>query len=690
MATALKPTLPIAGYAQQIVAAISDNSVTIIQAETGAGKSTQVPQFLLELGFRVIVTQPRRLAARTLAKRVADERDEKLGGVIGFRTAHEREDSKDTRCLFVTDGLQLVRELVGSNQRDVLIIDEVHEWNLNIEVLLAWAKLEIERGAKFKLVVMSATLETDKISAYFSGAPVISVPGRCFPVKEQPPKYDIESSVLDLLQSGSRRILVFQPGKSEIAQTLDALEETAGRRLVLLPLHGELSPDEQQNCFRDYPVQVVIVATNVAQTSVTIPGVDAVVDSGLERRVELMDGVEGLYVKPISLADREQRKGRAGRTGPGIYIDHCKEFDRPAFPVAEIHRVRLDQTVLRLAEAGIDAEALEFFHQPDRAAIHAAKESLHALGCMDKSGAVTAKGRKISRFPCSVQIGCMLYEADKRGVVNDVLTIAALMEVGGILDRQNTLWSRHTGEERESDALAQLRVFEAARLAVREEREKDRDERIRDTELLRKMGIHAKNYFRAREMRALLYERLEGRVQRFSSTEEREDILKSVCAGQVEHLYQQAYSEHYQNGEHLPRRIGRESVVKWPAPQWIVGKPFDLQLKDRYTGGPGVTLYLITWVTKVDPDWLVEIAPHLVREEGRHSPSYNPELDVVQSVRRIMFRDQVIGEQVLDDPNHPQAAEVFASWLAEQMYPTEVRYVDTSYPSWATRRELRW
>ena len=328
-------TLPIAAFRNEIVDAIQINPVTILTAETGAGKSTQVAQYLLEEGCNLVTTQPRRLAARTVAERVADEYDTPLGEIVGFRTAYERKDSDATRCLFVTDGLALVRELMGRGPQ-VLVIDEVHEWNLNIEVLVAWAKHQMKRGVDFKVVLMSATLEAQRLSDYFDGAPVIDVPGRTFPVEELAPSGSkLEDDVVKLLRQG-RNVLVFQPGKREIEETVSYLQGLSDLNAEILPLHGGLTPDEQKKCFRSYGRPKCIVATNVAQTSITIPDIDGVVDSGLERRQELRDGVEGLYLGAISWADREQRKGRAGRTKSGVYIDWCPidEAERLEFPEA--------------------------------------------------------------------------------------------------------------------------------------------------------------------------------------------------------------------------------------------------------------------------------------------------------------------------------------------------------------------
>jgi len=680
-------TLPIFKFREEILTAIRDNSVVVITAETGAGKSTQVPQYLLEAGYNLVVTQPRRLAARNVAQRVADERREELGGVVGFRTALERKDSKETSCLFCTDGLALVRELMGAGTHGVLVLDEVHEWNMNLEVLVAWAKLQIAHSANFKVVLMSATLESEKLANYFGGAPVISVPGRLFPVTEigptrmtketlvgafvdnrivstilsLPQQGGLEADVAHLLKRG-HNVLVFQPGKAEIARTIRDLEAIPDLNAEIMPLHGELTTEEQQKVFKHFGRPKCVVSTNVAQTSVTIDDIDAVVDSGVERRKELVDGVEGLYLKSVSLADSEQRKGRAGRTRPGIYIDHCGASERLDFPKAEILRVRLDQTVLRLAEAGFDAEELEFFHQPDKAEIHEAKRALKALGCMNETGRVTTIGHRVAKMPISVKFARMVIEAEKLGVVDDVIDVAAILEQGVITARKikqvegkstydvdaTPIWkARFCPKETESDIMAQLAVYRGAENMSNDERWKN--------------GVFVKAYHKAKEKRRHLAEALKGKVQEFKSSGKREDIIRAVVSGMVDHLYCGDWGQ-YRNGD-VNRQLDRNTSVR-DTPTWIVGFPLDIEVPGRY--GTRV-LNIIRMATKVDPMWLAEVAPQLVRKEVGFNPTYDPINDRVVSTARVFFGDQRVGEEIVDSSTSEYGSRAFAYWLAHQM-----------------------
>ncbi len=519
---------------------------------------------------------------------------------------------------------------------------------------MAWAKGQIEAGADFKVVIMSATLESEKLSDFYGNAPVIEVPGRLFPVEERPTGYKIQDDAAKLLKEG-RNVLIFQPGKVEIADTVSYLESLEDLSAEILPLHGELSPEDQAKCFKHYGRPKCVVSTNVAQTSVTIDDIDAVVDSGTERRVELVNGVEGLYLKPISYADAKQRKGRAGRTKNGIYIDHCGSSSRLDFPKAEILRVRLDQTVLRLAESGIDAEEMEFFHQPDKAEIHEAKRALKALGCLDDDGQVTKIGHRVAKLPISVQFGRMIIEAEKLGVVDDVVDVAALLEQGDITIRKTKegvlgkrVWApKICPNETESDVLAQLAVYRAAHNMSKAEMVEN--------------GVFVKAFFQAKEKRRHLANSLRGKIRNFESSGRREDILRSICAGMVDHLFRYNCGD-YINGDNQCRQLSEGSIVS--SAEWLVGIPFDLEIKARRGR---MTLHLITMATKVDPEWLVEVAPQLVKVEKGLSPYFDSEQDSCFSTTKVHFNGQVVKQEKEASPEHDQATVIFADWLAGQM-----------------------
>ena len=468
--------LPVRDYFQQIVDAVDTHQVTIVTAETGAGKSTQIPQYLAEHGYnRVVVTQPRILAARNLAQRVREEwalrNSEDSSEIIGYRTAHERDDSGDTQILYCTDGLQLVREITGMGitEKQVLVLDEVHEWNENMEVLVAWAKKRCEEDPRFKVVVMSATIETESLATYFGTDAIIDIPGRYFEVTKRRGR-DLLEELFAQIENRGKNILTFLPGKSEIQNVTDAIEKKATAAGVpIIPLHSQLEAEEQQKAFANYPNGKIILATNIAQTSVTIDDIDMVIDSGLERQSEVRSGVEGLFIAQISQADSLQRAGRAGRTRPGEYVlaqydtMPCLDFkDRPPYAIPEIMRKHIDRLTLRLANVGIDIETLDFYHDPSKRAIQRAKKTLIALGALTAAGEVTDVGRQMEQFPVESNYGRMLVEAKKysKEVQAKLAAIIAIQEVGGIVKggTRNTGWRKYTHQFK-SDLLAQYDVY---------------------------------------------------------------------------------------------------------------------------------------------------------------------------------------------------------------------------------------
>ncbi len=640
-------TLPIVAIRETFVESLHRNRVTIIEAETGAGKSTYLPQYALEAGFNCVVTQPRRIAVRSVAARIAELWGEELGLTIGFRTGENRLDSHQTRCLLCTDGLALIRELMGQNDYfDTLFIDEVHEWNLNIEVLVAWVKYALARGEQFKVVIQSATLEGNKLSKFFGNAPAIKVEGRLFPITEQPKGKSIAADIVRLVRE-SRDILVFLPGKGDIGRMTKEL----GRYNLdaeILPLHGGLQVSEQDLCFASYGRPKVILATNIAQTSITVEGIDAVIDSGLEKRILIVDGVEGLYKCVISKADSEQRKGRAGRTRPGIYINHCPKGSQTDFPIPEIQRCNLEMAYLRLKLVGVAMEKFEFFHDPGKEAILRSKNNLYALGCLTKDGEVTEIGEKVSFLPLSPSIGRMVVEGERLGVLDDIITIAAIIEAGGIVSNRNDLWRVFVTHERDSDLLAQLELF---KLAINSS---ESDYGLPGLDF-KKFGLACDI---SEKIRSKAFD-----SEEITSTRCRESILKSICAGMVNNLYR--FNGSAISNELSERELSKESVVDCDnETSWLVGIPFDVETD----GKKGSRIRkLLNLVTKIDSRWLLEIAPELAANVARSKPRYDLERDCVISTRKIFFNKVAVEKEDFDDSESSQAPNIFAGWIASQI-----------------------
>lgn len=668
--------LPIDKRKDDICQTIEHNRVTIIVAEPGAGKSTRVPQWLAQQDKKVVVTEPRIIAAKSLAKFVAEEMGETLGERVGYRTALYHEDSPNTQLLYCTDGLEVVRQLMDHDKdKDVLVIDEIHEWNLNMEVLLAWVKHRMKDNPQQKIVIMSATVEAQKIADFLGGAAIIEVEGRTFPVQEQKPGRSLEDDIARFVKKG-KNVLAFQPGKKEIERTIEILQRM-DIKAELIPLHGDLTLEAQDLAFKKYDKPKVVVATNIAQTSITIEDINAVVDSGLERQIRVVDGVEGLYLSPISLADMIQRLGRAGRTQDGEGVDGCPvpRKERPAYGVPEMERVRVDQAILRLLDIGIDIEQIEFLHQPAKETIAAGKKTLRMLGCIagdEKHPHITELGRQIAQLSCSSPIcGRMILEARARGVLDPVITAAAIIESNGIVDPSQDMWLALCGNEQESDLLAQVEIFNQ----VVEQLEDPEFDQTALLEFCADFGLRPSAIVRAIEQRKMIIKNLKMEDQEIPSSGDREQILKSFAAGFAEHIYQsdQNFGGDFRDGADV-RSLSTHSVIRpdylsTKEAAWVAAVPFDLQVGD--VDDP-LILNLLNYTTCVNSEWLPEIAPQLTKIKRGEEPTYSLKNDQVYSTDQVFFKGTLLKKDFHPDPTHPKAAEAFASWLAETMLGREL------------------
>ena len=664
--------LPVREYYQQILDAVDTHQVTIVTAETGAGKSTQIPQYLAEHGYnRVIVTQPRILAARNLSHRVREEwalrNNEDSTEIIGYRTAHERDDSGNTKILYCTDGLQLVREITGSgiSERQVLILDEVHEWNENMEVLVAWAKKRCQEEPRFKIVIMSATIETDSLATFFGTDAVIDIPGRHFEVKQRRGT-DIIAELSAQLDHRGKNILTFLPGKAEIQDVIEVLEKKAKVAGVpLIPLHSQLEPEEQQKAFASYPYGKIILSTNIAQTSVTIDDIDMVLDSGLERQSEVRNGVEGLFIAQISQADSRQRAGRAGRTKPGEYVlaqyekMPCAPIDkRPEYAIPEIMRKHIDRLTLRLANVGIDIEELEFYHDPSKGAIRRAKKTLVALGALTTTGEITDLGRAMERFPVESNYARMLVEADEFSPAIQVklAAIIGIQEVGGIVKGgpMFTGWRSYTHQTK-SDLLAQYDVYRALPTIA----EIDFEEK----------GIISRNVEKAGEVIQRLQQDLGFNDAELTAIEPDEELslLQCITAGEVDQIWasidDRGTVEHIFSGQQ--RELSSSTVVRNPT--LITGMPFDLQVPLR--SGGLETLHLVTDVTVVNTEVLLKVAPRFF-ESKKSVTVYDPRLGCLVDKQQVRFGKRTLegaGIPRLEDSheNRQLFAKEFSAWAFE-------------------------
>lgn len=518
--------LPIFKKKDEILRAVRLSQVTVIEAPTGSGKSTMVPKFLHDAGMNVTILGPRRLPASELATFGAEMRDEELGQTIGYRHALSSAASKDTKILYSTEGYQLVREMHEPTPADhVVIFDEFHEHTANAEILLGIFKKRMVQGLEIpKLVIMSATLDSQKVSDYFGSVPVVKVEGRRFPVTQQAQGASIAEDAVEFAKKGMNPLGFFY-GKKEIEERLEEIR-TIGTDAKLLPLHSQLPYEQQKLALLAHPEGKIVLATNTAQTSLTIPDSRAVLLSGLVRRLIVdTEGVQSLIIDEISQDEFWQQVGRVGRTAPGVFVSYAKpvhELKRHA--PAEIQNMLLSTLVLRLAAGGEDLRELNrhLYHQVKEKNLVQAYTTLHRLGLCGPEGHVTNLGRRVSQLPVGARIGKMVIKAMDYGeqhgvdILSHAIDIAAVFESEGILAGKGRNWRRLAPGEHSSDLLVQMRVFQRALHLP--------------TEQLSMLGIDEVNLYRARDIRAMLRRRLKlpaeeprPAPQSVSATEEQSD-----------------------------------------------------------------------------------------------------------------------------------------------------------------------
>jgi len=448
--------LPIAKRRDEIKKAISDNQVVIIAGETGSGKTTQLPKICLELGRGssgiIGHTQPRRIAARTVANRIAEELNQPLGQAVGYQVRFNEKSGPNTLIKLMTDGILLaeVQHDRYFSKYDTIIIDEAHERSLNIDFLLGYLKTILPKRPDLKLIVTSATIDLEKFSQHFDSAPVIEVSGRTYPVEVQyiQPEEgrDLGNSILDAVEhifSLPERgdILIFHSGEREIRETAKILRKAALRHVDIVPLYARLSLKEQIKVFSSHKGTRIVLSTNVAETSLTVPGIRYVIDPGMARisRYSYRTKVQRLPIEPISQASANQRKGRCGRVGNGTCFRLYSEDDfnsRSVFTDSEIIRTNLASVILKMLYMKIgDIREFSFLESPDNRLINDGYNLLHELQAVTKKLELTDIGKKLSRIPTDPKLGRMLLAAEKEGSLKEVLIIVSALGVQDPRDR---------------------------------------------------------------------------------------------------------------------------------------------------------------------------------------------------------------------------------------------------------------
>ncbi|MDP2786830.1 MAG: ATP-dependent RNA helicase HrpA [Pseudomonadota bacterium] len=456
--------LPVSSRRADIAAALSAHQVVIVCGETGSGKTTQLPKIVLMAGRgihgKVGMTQPRRIAAKSVANRLAEETKSRLGGFIGWQVRFTDQVGPDTRIKVMTDGILLAETQSDPEFRayDTLILDEAHERSLNIDFLLGYLKMLLPRRPGLKLIISSATLEADRFSAYFNGAPVVEVSGRTYPVEmryrtEQresvrtahptasPPDPNDEPDIATLLlhavdelaADGPGDILVFLPGEREIREAQESLRKHHPPQTEIMPLFARLSVSEQEQVFKSHSGRRIVLATNVAETSLTVPGIRYVVDAGLARvkRYSIRNKIEQLKIEKVSQASANQRAGRCGRVAEGICIRLYDEPDflaRPKYTTPELLRSSLAGVILRMKSLRLpEIEDFPFLDAPEPKRIRDGQQLLTELGALDDNGQLTGIGKQLAHLPVDPRIGRMLIAARDKACLHEVLVIAAAL-----------------------------------------------------------------------------------------------------------------------------------------------------------------------------------------------------------------------------------------------------------------------
>ncbi|WP_266385424.1 ATP-dependent RNA helicase HrpA [Streptomyces canus] len=638
--------LPVSQKKDDIAAAIRDHQVVIVAGETGSGKTTQIPKICLELGRGVKGmighTQPRRIAARTVAERVAEELDTPLGEAVGWKVRFTDQVNQDaTFVKLMTDGILLAEIQTDRELRayDTIIIDEAHERSLNIDFLLGYLAQLLPKRPDLKVVITSATIDPERFSRHFGDAPIVEVSGRTYPVEVRyRPLLEDDSddsdrdqitaicdAVEELQGEGKGDILVFLSGEREIRDTADALVKknypraggANGQGTEVLPLYARLSHAEQHRVFQQHTGRRIVLATNVAETSLTVPGIKYVIDPGFARisRYSHRTKVQRLPIEPVSQASANQRKGRCGRTSDGICIRLYSEEDfdgRPEFTDAEILRTNLASVILQMTAAGLgDIEKFPFIDPPDHRNIRDGVQLLQELGALDPAQKdvrkrLTDTGRKLAQLPVDPRLARMVLEADKNGCVREVMVIAAALSIQDPrerpADKQTQADQQHARfKDETSDFLAYLNLWRYVR-----EQQKERG----SSSFRRMCKQEYLNFLRIREWQDI-YSQLRTVAKQMGIHLNEDDapdqsVHVSLLAGLLSHIGMKDVKDGNKN-EYLGARSAKFAI--FPGSALFKKQP-------RFVMSAELVETSRLWArvnAKIEPEWVEPLAEHLLK-----------------------------------------------------------------------------
>ena len=676
-------SLPIAAKRDEIKKVLAAHQVLIIAGETGSGKTTQLPKICLELGRgqhgQIAHTQPRRIAARSVATRVAEELGTPLGALVGYQVRFEDQSDANTLVKLMTDGILLAETQHDPflERYDTIIVDEAHERSLNIDFLLGYLKTLLPRRPDLKVIITSATIDLERFSRHFNDAPIIEVSGRTYPVEtwyrpltsEQDEEGNrveddltVDQAILATLDEiaahersigkGPGDVLVFLPGEREIRDAAEMLRKAQLRHTEILPLYARLSPAEQQKIFQSHPGRRVVLATNVAETSLTVPGIRYVIDSGTARisRYSYRAKVQRLPIEAVSQASANQRKGRCGRVEPGICVRLYSEDDfngRPAFTDPEILRTNLAAVILQMLHLRLgEIDAFPFIEPPDGKAISDGFNLLQELSAVNRENQLTPLGRQLARLPVDPRLGRMLLEGAKQGSLQELLIVASALSVQDPRERpperQQAADQVHAQwKDSDSDfaALVNLwRGFEEQRQA------------LTASPLRNWCRKNFLNYLRLREWRdahrqlSLICRDLQLSINKEPADYPR--LHKAILSGLLSQIGQKTEDGDYLGARQRRFWVHPSSGLGKKRPQWLM----TAELVET-------TKLYARMVAKIEPDWIEPLAGHLIKK-NHFEPHWEKKRGQVVAFEQVtLYGMIVVGRRPVHyGPIDPQAS----------------------------------
>ncbi|WCJ44821.1 ATP-dependent RNA helicase putative [Euphorbia peplus] len=621
-----RQSLPIYKLKKELVQAVHDNQVLVVIGETGSGKTTQVTQYLAEAGYttrgKIGCTQPRRVAAMSVAKRVAEEFGCRLGEEVGYAIRFEDCTGPDTVIKYMTDGMLLREILIDENlsQYSVIMLDEAHERTIHTDVLFGLLKQLVKRRPDLRLIVTSATLDAEKFSGYFFNCNIFTIPGRTFPVEilytKQPESDYLDASLITVLQihltEPEGDILLFLTGQEEIDFACHSLYERMkglGKdvpELIILPVYSALPSEMQSRIFDPAPPgkRKVVVATNIAEASLTIDGIFYVIDPGFAKQnvYNPKQGLDSLVITPISQASAKQRAGRAGRTGPGkcyrLYTESAYRNEMSPTSIPEIQRINLGTTTLTMKAMGInDLLSFDFMDPPSPQALISAMEQLYSLGALDEEGLLTKLGRKMAEFPLDPPLSKMLLASVDLGCSDEILTMIAMIQTGNIFYRPREKQAQADQKrakffQPEGDHLTLLAVYEAWKA------------KNFSGPWCFENFVQSRSLRRAQDVRKQLLSIMDKyKLDVVSAGKNFTKIRKAITAGFFFHAARKDPQEGYRTlVENQPVYIHPSSALFQRQPDWVIYHELVMTTKEY-----------MREVTVVDPKWLVELAPRFFK-----------------------------------------------------------------------------